>query len=99
MYLEIKDLTVEERDTLQNMFCDRLRPIHSIYTEVCRVEAECSLDLLMDNGTIESIPEDKYNDILDSLAEDIGYACENNIFQELCETSEQICRDNIKNLI
>lgn len=86
MYLEIKDLTEKERDILQNMFCDRLRPIHSIYYETCRIEADCTLD------RVEGYEynEEDHEMLLDKLAEEIANDCEDTVFQEMCERADEI---------
>lgn len=95
MYFEIKDLTQEERDTLQEMFCDRLRPIYSIYTEVCQIEIECTLDNLECSG---EITEEQVSEIdadkLEELALELAQRCENNVFQEICEEADLVVRNH-----
>lgn len=99
MYLEINNITQNELDTLQDIFRDRIRVIHSIYTEVCRVEADCTLDLLTDDGTIKEISKETLDKVLNQLAINIADRCENEIFQPLAELAEEVSRDKIDSIL
>lgn len=82
MYFEIENLTMQERDILQDMFCNRLRPIHSIYTELGRIEAECSLE---SNGVNKPSEE-----LIEEVAFEILHRSENTIFQDLSDVADEV---------
>lgn len=92
MYLEIKDLTEKEKEIIKEVFGDRARHIYSIYHEICRVEADCSLERVLDELGIE-IDMDKFNKAIEEISEEIAHACEDNAFQEMCEIADQISRE------
>lgn len=84
MYLEINKLEPNELEMLEKMFKERMRLFDSIYTEVCKLEVECTVDAL--GYDIESMTEKDINDI----AEQIDFSSDY-IFQDLCElTAEKV---------
>ena len=91
MYLEIKDLTSDELELLKKDFNNRVRPIHSIYHEICRVEADCSIERVIDENEI-SLSEEKYEQATEDIAQKLANECENTAFQEMCERADDITR-------
>lgn len=84
MYFEINKLENHELEALKNMFKDRIREFDSAYTEVCRLEVECTIDAL--GYDIESVTEKNIND----LAQQVDFSSDS-IFQDLCEiTAEKV---------
>lgn len=84
MYIEIDKLETNELEILKNMFKGRIREFDSVYTEVCRLEVESTIDSL--GYDIESMTEKDINDI----AEQIDFSSDY-IFQDLCElTAEKV---------
>lgn len=85
MYLEIDNLETHELEMLERMFEKKgIRAFDSVYTEVCRLEVECTIDAL--GYDIESITERDINDI----AEQIDFSSDY-IFQDLCDlTAEKV---------
>lgn len=98
MYLEIENLTPEEAKTINEMFNGRTRLIHNIYTEVCRLEADCTIDMLCLDEEIEPIPEEKYNTVLDRLALKIADHCDS-VFQDLADRSYEVVTDMINDVL
>lgn len=97
MYLEIENLTPEEAKTINTMFSGRVRLIDSIYTEICKIEADCTVDLLVDEGFIPHIPNNN-KEVLSELSTAIACRCENTVFQELAEIADEVSRDEIENI-
>lgn len=91
MYLEIKDLTNEELELLKKDFNDRVRPIHSIYHETCRIEADCSIERVIDENEI-SLSKEKYEQAIEDIAQELANECEDTAFQEMCERADDITR-------
>ena len=95
MYLEIKDLTVEELTSLKEQFKDRLRGGVSIYSEVCRMEADCSVERVIDELGI-TLSEEEYKEAIENIAEELSNECEDNAFQEMCERADEITKRYFK---
>lgn len=94
MYLEIKDLTPEEAKEIKDTYGDRARLVYSIYHEVCRIEADCSLERVTSEENI-TLTEEEYENKINELADYIANACEDNAFQEMCEIADVITRENL----
>lgn len=95
MYLEIKDLTLEEINFLRETYYKRIRLIDSVYSELCRIEADCSLERLLKEKDIEIIHKD-YDKAIKDITEEIITACEHNTFSHLYELSDQITKEYIE---
>lgn len=89
MYLEVKNLTPDEAKKIKALFGDRVRLIDSIYTEVCRVEADCTLDILLDAEEVDATNIDNLDNTLDELARKIESHHGEIVFQDLCERSNE----------
>lgn len=91
MFLEIKDLNQEELNKITEVFTTRVRKIHSIYDEVCRIEADCSLERVMGEKNI-TLTDEEYKEAINKISEEIGYSCEDTAFQDMCEIADEITR-------
>lgn len=85
MYIEIDKLEPNELEMLEKMFEGKgIRSFDSVYTEVCRLEVENTIDAL--GYDIESITERDMNE----LAQQIDFSSDY-IFQDLCDlTTEKV---------
>lgn len=90
MYLKIEGLTKEEYTKICTLFRERVKAV-SIYSEVCKIEADCSIERVIDELGI-TISEEDYNKAVEEIAEELGYACEDNAFQEMCERADEIAQ-------
>lgn len=95
MYLEIKELTLEEINFLRETYYKRIRLIDSVYSEVCRIEADCSLERLLKEKDIEITHKD-YDKAIKDITEEISTACEHNTFSYIYELSDQITKEYIE---
>ena len=91
MYLEIKDLTLEEKTAIKGMFGDRIRNLGTVYDEVCRIEADCSIERVLEELEIE-LSKEEIEKAIEEIAKEIAYACEDRAFQEMCEIADELAR-------
>lgn len=91
MYLEIKDLTNEEFEELKEKFKDRARNIFSIYHEMLMIEADCSIERVIDELD-KTLSVEEYKQAMEDIAEELASECEDNAFQEICEQADEITR-------
>lgn len=100
MYLEIKDLKKQDLINLGQIFPNnQVRHIYSMYAEIAKIEAECSIENILSDLDTNPLTKEQYNAILKQATEEICDISENNAFQTIAEDADNIVRGIIKDML